>query len=113
VLLCVVGTPIRSNGQNGSQNAAVAGVTPAGGGADGVPAGRFVRYAKRMLALLDDTVVGLADDVDRGERDGAEDNLTMELSFLDQLVQTSQNRGLDPSVIIDILRHPGVDRRRA
>jgi hypothetical protein len=66
-----------------------------------------------MLALLDDTVVGLADDVDRGERDGAEDNLTMELSFLDQLVQTSQNRGLDPSVIIDILRRPGVDRRRA
>jgi 3-hydroxyisobutyrate dehydrogenase-like beta-hydroxyacid dehydrogenase len=100
-------------------------------GADGVRAGTFVPYAKRMLALLDDTIVGLADDVDRGEHDGSEDNLTMELSFLDHIVQTSLNRGLDISVpatpralvhaavsgghgadsfsrIVDILRRPSV-----
>ena len=100
-------------------------------GADGVPASTFVPYAKRMLALLDDTLVGLADDVDNGAHDGAEDNLTMELAFLDHIVQTSRNRGLDVSVpatpralvhaaisdghgadsfsrIIDTLRRPGM-----
>jgi len=64
-------------------------------GADGVPARTFLPYAKRMLDLLDHTLDGLASDVDRGEHDGSEDNLVMELAFLDHIVATSRSRRLD------------------
>lgn len=67
-------------------------------GADGVPARTFLPYSRRILALLDSTFVGLARDVDAGEYPGDEDNLAMELAFLEHIVGTSRVRGIDPSV---------------
>jgi hypothetical protein len=64
-------------------------------GADGIPARTFLPYAKRMLDLLDGTFDGLAADVDRGAHDGSEDNLIMEVAFLDHIVTTSRSRDLD------------------
>lgn len=67
-------------------------------GADGVPAATFVPYATKMLDLLRDTFAGLANDVDGGEHPGVDDNLDMELAFLDHIVHASVARGLDTSV---------------
>jgi 3-hydroxyisobutyrate dehydrogenase-like beta-hydroxyacid dehydrogenase len=67
-------------------------------GADGVPAKEFLPYAHRMLDLLRLSNAQLADDVDRGEHPGEEDNLEMELAFLDHIVATSKSRGIDPSI---------------
>ena len=57
---------------------------------DGVPARTFVPYAKRMVALLDVTLDGLAADVDAGTHDGSADNLVMELAFLEHIVDTTR-----------------------
>lgn len=67
-------------------------------GADGVPAGRFVPYAQRILDLLGPTFAQLAGDVEAGEHPGEEDNLEMELAFLDHIVATSRARGIDASI---------------
>jgi 3-hydroxyisobutyrate dehydrogenase-like beta-hydroxyacid dehydrogenase len=67
-------------------------------GADGVPAEEFLPYAHRMLDLLRFSNAQLADDVDRGEHPGEEDNLEMELAFLNHIVATSQTRGIDASI---------------
>jgi 3-hydroxyisobutyrate dehydrogenase-like beta-hydroxyacid dehydrogenase len=67
-------------------------------GADGVTAGTFLPYAQRILGLLGSTYTGLAADVDAGEHPGTEDNLEMELAFLEHIVGTSRARGVDPSV---------------
>jgi 3-hydroxyisobutyrate dehydrogenase-like beta-hydroxyacid dehydrogenase len=67
-------------------------------GADGVRAGAFLPYARRMLALLEPTFAQLARDVDRGEFPGDEDTLEMELAGLEHIVATSRARGVDPSV---------------
>ena len=48
-----------------------------------------------MLGLLDDSLDGLAANVDGGEHDGVEDNLVMELAGLDHIVSASRSRGLD------------------
>jgi 3-hydroxyisobutyrate dehydrogenase-like beta-hydroxyacid dehydrogenase len=99
-------------------------------GADGVSAATFLPYARRILDLLGPTFAELAGDVDAGKHSGAQDNLTMELAFLDHIVATSQARGVDTAVpdtsralvraaigaghgkdgfsrVIDTLRHPG------
>lgn len=99
-------------------------------GADGVDATRFVPYARRMFALLDDVVAGLATNVEHGEHDGTEDNLQMELASLEHIVHASRARGVDASLpqltrslvaaairdghgadsfsrVIDVLRRPG------
>jgi 3-hydroxyisobutyrate dehydrogenase-like beta-hydroxyacid dehydrogenase len=67
-------------------------------GADGVRAGAFLPYARRVLALLEPTFAQLARDVDRGEFPGDEDTLEMELAALEHIVATSRARGVDPSV---------------
>jgi 3-hydroxyisobutyrate dehydrogenase-like beta-hydroxyacid dehydrogenase len=67
-------------------------------GADGVRAGAFLPYARRMLALLDPVFAQLARDVDRGGFPGDEDTLAMELAALEHIVATSRARGVDPSV---------------
>lgn len=67
-------------------------------GVDGVSAMTFLPYAKRMLALLDGTFAELAADVDAGEHPGTEDNLEMELAFLDHIVEASEARGLDTTL---------------
>jgi hypothetical protein len=80
--------------------------------------------------VVADQLVGLAEDVDRGEHPGTEDNLDMELRALDHIVETSEAFGIDTTVpemprvlvksaiargfgrdgfsrIVDILRSPG------
>ena len=99
-------------------------------GADGVPASAFLPYARRILAVLDGSLASLAADVDRGEHPGDEDNLEMEVTALDHIVEVSRARGVDPAVprlvrdlaaaaverghggdgfsrVIDVLRAPG------
>jgi 3-hydroxyisobutyrate dehydrogenase-like beta-hydroxyacid dehydrogenase len=76
-------------------------------GADGVRAGAFLPYARRMLALLEPTFAQLARDVDRGGFPGDEDTLEMELAALEHIVATSRARGVDPSVagaVRDVVR---------
>lgn len=67
-------------------------------GADGVPAATFLPYGRRMLDLLAPTFAQLAGDVDAGEYPGTEDNLEMELAFLDHIVAASRARLLDPAI---------------
>lgn len=67
-------------------------------GADGVPAKAFQPYAERIIDLLRGTIAGLADDVDRGQYPGEEDNLAMELVALEHLADVSAAAGIDTSV---------------
>lgn len=67
-------------------------------GANGVGAKTFLPYADRIVSVLHGSMVGLADDVDRGEYAGAEDNLDMELRALDHIVETSEAYGIDTTV---------------
>lgn len=64
--------------------------------ADGVPAERFLPYARRMLTVLDATLPGLARDADRGTFPGDEDTLDMDLAALEHVVAASRARGVDP-----------------
>lgn len=73
--------------------------------ADGVPAGTFLPYAQRIVEVLGGTLPQLADDADRGEHPGDEDNLAMELAALDHIVEASRARGVDdalPAVVRDL-----------
>lgn len=73
--------------------------------ADGMPAGAFLPYAERIVAVLGGTLPQLAADVDRGEHPGDEDNLAMELAALDHVVEASRARGVDvalPAAVRDL-----------
>ena len=65
---------------------------------DGVSPKDFLPYAHRMLDILRFSNTQLAEEVERGEHPGDEDNLEMELAFLDHIVATSETRGIDTSV---------------
>lgn len=67
-------------------------------GAEGVSTDDFFPYATRIVAVLQGSMVDLADDVARGEHPGAEDNLDMEVRALDHIVEASAARGLDTTV---------------
>lgn len=67
-------------------------------GAEGVPAATFLPHAGRVTALLQATFAELAEQVDRGHHDGVEDNLAMEGTALDHIVEASAARGIDTSV---------------
>jgi 3-hydroxyisobutyrate dehydrogenase-like beta-hydroxyacid dehydrogenase len=67
-------------------------------GADGVPAAGFLPYADRITDLLRGVMVELAEQVDQHRHDGAEDNLAMEGTGLDHIVEASAARGIDTSV---------------
>ena len=81
-------------------------------GADGVPAGRFLPYARRALAVLDATLPGLARDADRHDYPGDEDNLVMDLAALEHIVATSRARGVDERLpeVSRALARAAVDR---
>jgi 3-hydroxyisobutyrate dehydrogenase-like beta-hydroxyacid dehydrogenase len=65
---------------------------------DGVSPKDFLPYAHRMLDVLRFSNTQLAEEVERGEHPGDEDNLDMELAFLDHIVATSRTRGIDTSI---------------
>ena len=67
-------------------------------GAEGVAPRAFLPYAVRIVSVLQATLPGLADAVERGEHPGTEDNLDMEVRALDHIVAASAARGFDTSV---------------
>jgi 3-hydroxyisobutyrate dehydrogenase-like beta-hydroxyacid dehydrogenase len=75
-------------------------------GSDGIPAGRFLPYAERIVDVLKGSMAGLAADVDSSQHPGDQDNLEMELLALEHIVAASTARGIDTEV-------PGVSRRLA
>lgn len=76
-------------------------------GADGVPARMFLPYAEQIVAILPETLAGLARDVDAARYPGDEDNLDMEMAALDHVVHASEVRGIDtalPEVVRTLAR---------
>ncbi len=72
----------------------------------GVDAKTFLPYAQQIVSILPDTINGLAGDVDRGEYPGEEDNIAMEVAFLDHIVAASQASRLD-SRLPELMRDLG------
>lgn len=73
--------------------------------AQGVDAKTFLPYAKDVLGVLGHSLEGLAADVDSHSFPGTEDNLAMELTALDHIVDTGAELGLDgrlPRVLRDV-----------
>ena len=64
--------------------------------AQGVDAKTFLPYAQDVLGVLGHSIEGLAADVDSGTYPGTEDNLSMELTALEHIVDTDAELGLDP-----------------
>jgi 3-hydroxyisobutyrate dehydrogenase-like beta-hydroxyacid dehydrogenase len=76
-------------------------------GSDGVSARRFLPYAEQIVAILPETLNGLAHDVDAKTYPGNEDNLTMNVAGIDHIVQASQEFGIHtglPEVIRALAR---------
>ncbi|MGH3611519.1 MAG: NAD(P)-dependent oxidoreductase [Pseudonocardia sp.] len=67
-------------------------------GTYGVPAAAFLPYAEQIVAILPETLKGLARDVDAARYPGDEDNLDMERAALDHIVHASEARGVDPAL---------------
>ncbi|HEX6336403.1 MAG TPA: NAD(P)-binding domain-containing protein [Jiangellaceae bacterium] len=63
-------------------------------GADGISAGAFLPYAQRIGALVQQTMVELAADVDQRRYPGDQDNLEMELAAIEHIVEASAARGI-------------------
>ncbi len=75
--------------------------------AQGVEAKTFLPYAQQIAALLRATFTGLAHDVDDGSYPGTQDNLAMEVSGLEHILDTSTEIGLDsrlPRALRDLAR---------
>ncbi|NLP82513.1 NAD(P)-dependent oxidoreductase [Microbacterium sp. CFH 90308] len=83
--------------------------------ANGLSASDFVPWANSMLDILPATFTGLASDTDRGEHPGDEDNLGMELSALNHMVETNRDAGVDPAlpVLMRDLAREAVERGHA
>jgi 3-hydroxyisobutyrate dehydrogenase-like beta-hydroxyacid dehydrogenase len=63
-------------------------------GADGISASTFLPYAQRIGELVQQTMVELAADVDKGSYPGDQDNLEMEQAALEHIVEASAARGI-------------------
>jgi 3-hydroxyisobutyrate dehydrogenase-like beta-hydroxyacid dehydrogenase len=77
--------------------------------AQGVDAKTFLPYAQDVLGVLGHSLTGLAADVDSGDYPGTEDNLAMELTALEHIVDTGAELGLDPRLprlLRDVARAP-------
>lgn len=81
-------------------------------GADGVSARTFLPYAEQIVAILPETLRGLARDVDAARYPGDEDNLQMEAAALDHIVHASEARGIDPALpeVVRALARQAIDR---
>lgn len=81
-------------------------------GADGVSARTFLPYAEQIVAILPETLRGLARDVDAARYPGDEDNLQMEAAALDHIVHASEARGIDPALpeVVRALARQTIDR---
>lgn len=66
--------------------------------ADGVSAKALLPYAQRTFAVLGEVLPGLAADVDSREYPGHDDNLVMNATFLQHIVEASKTRGIDVTV---------------
>ncbi|MGY1690692.1 NAD(P)-dependent oxidoreductase [Geodermatophilus sp. SYSU D01105] len=68
--------------------------------ADGVPARDFLPYAQRVVAILPDTLAGLARDVDAASYPGDEDALAMEAAALEHVVAAGEDSGTDTALAV-------------
>jgi 3-hydroxyisobutyrate dehydrogenase-like beta-hydroxyacid dehydrogenase len=66
----------------------------------GVAARSFLPYAERVVAILPETLAGLARDVDDRSFPGDEDNLAMEAAALDHIVSASEDSGTDSRLAV-------------
>lgn len=80
--------------------------------ANGTSARTFLPYAERVVAILPDTLAGLARDVDQRSHPGDEDNLAMEAAALDHIVSAAADSGTDSrlaAVMRDLARRAVAD----
>jgi 3-hydroxyisobutyrate dehydrogenase-like beta-hydroxyacid dehydrogenase len=68
--------------------------------ANGVPAHDFLPYAERVVAILPDTLAGLARDVDAASYPGTEDVLAMEAAALEHIVDAGDDSGTDTGLAV-------------
>ena len=68
--------------------------------ANGTSARTFLPYAERVVAILPDTLAGLARDVDERSHPGDEDNLAMEAAALDHIVAAAADSGTDSRLAV-------------
>ena len=73
--------------------------------ADGVPARDFLPYAQRVVAILPDTLAGLARDVDGASYPGDEDHLGMEAAAVEHIVEVGEVSGTDTGLAV-VVRDP-------
>lgn len=81
-------------------------------GADGISARTFLPYAEQIVAILPETLRGLARDVDAARYPGDEDNLDMERAALDHIVHATESHGIDPALpeVVRALTHRAIAR---
>lgn len=68
--------------------------------ANRVPARDFLPYALRVVAILPDTLAGLARDVDAASYPGTEDVLAMEAAALEHIVDAGEDSGTDTGLAV-------------
>jgi 3-hydroxyisobutyrate dehydrogenase-like beta-hydroxyacid dehydrogenase len=68
--------------------------------ANGVSARDFLPYAQRVVAILPDTLAGLARDVDAASYPGNEDALAMEAAALEHIVEAGDDSGTDTGLAV-------------
>lgn len=67
-------------------------------GAHGIDAARFLPYAQGVVDTLGASLAGLTSAVERRSYDSGEARLDMCLSFLDHIVTSSRNAGIEPGL---------------
>ncbi|MCK6068295.1 MULTISPECIES: NAD(P)-dependent oxidoreductase [Microbacterium] len=66
-------------------------------GTFGIDPGRFLPYARSAVATVGESLADLTDAVVRRRYDSGQARLDMCLAFLDRIVQTSRDAGIDPA----------------
>ncbi|HSK60719.1 MAG TPA: hypothetical protein VK935_16870 [Actinomycetospora sp.] len=81
-------------------------------GADGIRGEEFAPYAEQVVAILPETIRGLAADVDASTYPGHEDNLVMNAAALGHIAAAGRARGIDPELpdLVRRLAQRAIDR---
>ncbi|HWN28946.1 MAG TPA: NAD(P)-binding domain-containing protein [Actinomycetospora sp.] len=81
-------------------------------GADGITGEEFAPYAEQVVAILPETIRGLAADVDASTYPGHEDNLVMNAAALGHIAEAGRARGVDPALpdLVRRLAQRAIDR---
>ncbi|QBD76154.1 NAD(P)-dependent oxidoreductase [Ktedonosporobacter rubrisoli] len=66
---------------------------------ENVPAAAFLPYANAFTSILSSIMVTLANNIDNAQHSGEQDNLRMEAEGIAHIIEASQARGLDVSLL--------------